>query len=216
MHSSLQLSVLRHLKLRLFIEYYNIVTLFLYTNFTKVCIILYLNTYQNFWDAGLLGLRIIMVKQGEALQQTKPVSIYTLYDSYAAMLLGYIHDVVKDQVVADEYLLKTFNTVAKKFNVINWHTTNNWAQLLRLAKIELAPFYDALKGCETPAPGSKDHSTTNKYLDKMTDEQRLVFCSVYYNKKNITQLSEELNKPGELIKTLLKEAFAIIRKSNER
>jgi uncharacterized protein YktB (UPF0637 family) len=152
-----------------------------------------------------------MVKQGEALLQTKPVSIYTLYDSYAAMLLGYIHEVVKDQVVAEEYLLKTFNTVAKKFNVINWHETNNWAQLLRLAKIELTPFHDALKGCETP----KDHIITNKYLDKMTDEQRLVFCSIYYSKKTTAQLSKEINKPGELIKSLLKEAFAIIKESNE-
>jgi hypothetical protein len=156
-----------------------------------------------------------MVKQGEALLQTKPVSIHTLYDSYAAMLLGYIHEVVRDQTVAEEYLLKTFNTVAKKFDVINWHETNNWPQLLRLAKIELTPFHDTLKGCETPATGGKDNIITNKYLDKMTAEQRLFFCSIYYSKKTTAQLSEEINKPGERIKTLLKEAFTIIRESNE-
>ncbi|MBC7401409.1 MAG: hypothetical protein H7289_15830 [Mucilaginibacter sp.] len=156
-----------------------------------------------------------MVKHGEALLQTKPVSIYTLYDSYSAMLLGYIHEVVKDQLVAEEYLLKTFNTVAKKFNDINWYESNNWAQLLRLAKIELTPIHDALRSCETPALVSKEHTITNRYLDKMTDEQRLVFCGIYYSKKTTAQLSKEINKPGEQIKTLLKEAFSIIRESNE-
>jgi uncharacterized protein YktB (UPF0637 family) len=153
-----------------------------------------------------------MVKQGEALLQTKPVSIYKLYDSYAAMLLGYIQEVVKDQLIAEEYLLKTFDTVAKKINDINWHESNNWAQLLRLAKIELTPFHDALKA---PSLVPVTNSIPNKYLDKMTDEQRFVFCSIYYSKKTTAQLSKEINKPGELIKTLLKEAFSIIRESNE-
>ncbi|MES2375336.1 MAG: sigma factor-like helix-turn-helix DNA-binding protein [Bacteroidota bacterium] len=156
-----------------------------------------------------------MGKQGEALLQTKPVSIYILYDNYAAMLLGYINEVVKDQVIAEEYLLKTFNTVAKKFNSINWNESNNWVHILRFAKAELVSFHEASKGYETPAIVSTSNSINNKYLDKMTDEQRHVFCRIYYDKKTTAELSKEINKPGELIKTLLKEAFNIIRESNE-
>lgn len=156
-----------------------------------------------------------MVKQGEALVQTKTVSIYTLYDNYAAMLLGYITEVVNDRALAEDYLLKTFNTVAEKFNDINWHESNNWALLLGIAKLELMPFNDALKGCKAPASSTAANNIQNKSLDKMTEEQKHVFCSVYYSKKTLAELSKETNKPEELLKTLLKEAFSIIRKSNE-
>lgn len=155
-----------------------------------------------------------MDKQVKALPQTKPASINTLYDNYAAMLLGYINEVVNDKVVAEEYLLKTFTTIAQNFNCINWSESNNWVQLLGFARAELIPFHDAIKSCEVPAVVSMN-STVYKYLDKMTEEQKHVFCSVYYNKKTIAELSKEINKAEELIKTLLKEAFCIIRRFNE-
>jgi hypothetical protein len=155
-----------------------------------------------------------MKKQGKALLQTKPPGIHILYDNYAAMLLGYINDVVKDKAVAEEYLLKTFNTIAQKFNCTNWNERNNWVQLLGFARAELIPFHDAVKGCEAPAVVGINDSTDHKYLDKMTADQKHVFCSIYYNKKTTAELSKEINKSEELIKTLLKEAFCIIRRLN--
>jgi len=156
-----------------------------------------------------------MVKQDQALLQTGPLSIYSLYDTYAGMLLGYIFEVVKDKKIAEDYLVKTFSSVAKKFNDINWDETNNWCQLQRFAKNELVAFHDALKGCETPAVPNIAAKLPNKYLDQMTDEQKLIFCNIYYSKKTTAQLAVEINKPEDLIKKLLKEAFAIIRRSNE-
>jgi DNA-directed RNA polymerase specialized sigma24 family protein len=156
-----------------------------------------------------------MKKQGKALLQTKPPGIHILYDNYAAMLLGYINEVVKDKAVAEEYLLKTFNTIAQKINCTNWSENNNWVQLLRFAREELIPFYDTVKGCEAPAVASINDNIAYKYFDKMTADQKHVFCSIYYSKKTTAELSAEINKSEDLIKTLLKEAFCIIRRLNE-
>ncbi|MGF7077779.1 sigma factor-like helix-turn-helix DNA-binding protein [Mucilaginibacter sp. UYCu711] len=155
-----------------------------------------------------------MRKQGKVLLQNKPPSIHILYDNYAAMLLGYINEVVKDKVVAEEYLLKTFNTIAQKNNCTNWSENNNWVQLLRFAREELIPFHDSVKGYKAPAVVNINNSIACKYLDKMTTAQKHVFCSIYYNKKTTAELSREINKSEELIKTLLKEAFCIIRRLN--
>jgi hypothetical protein len=155
-----------------------------------------------------------MVKPDDALVQTKPISIYSLYDAYAGMLLGYIFEVVKDRKVAEEYLVKIFSTVAEKFTEINWYETNNWCQLQRFAKNELTAFKEAVDGCETPVTGSQ-HSAPNKYLDQMTEEQKHIFCNFYYNKKTTAQLSQQLNRPEDLIRRSLKEAFAIIRRTND-
>jgi DNA-directed RNA polymerase specialized sigma24 family protein len=149
-----------------------------------------------------------MVKKDQAVLQTKPLSIYSLYDDYAAMLLGYIFEIVKDKKLAEDYLIKTFGSVAQKFNDINWGESNSWCLLQRIAKNELA----AQSGQTAETPG---FNLNNKYLSGMTDEQRLVFCSIYYSKKTTAQLAAEINKSEVLVKKLLKEAFTMIRKSNE-
>lgn len=156
-----------------------------------------------------------MEKQGNASPQPKLTSINTLYDDYAAMLLGYINEVVKDELVAEEYLLKTFNTISQKFNYTNWNERNNWVQLLGFARAELVPFYTILKSCETSTIANSNSNIAYKNLYNMTEEQKHVFCSIYYNKKTIAELSKEINKSEDLIKTLLKEAFCIIRSLNE-
>lgn len=154
-----------------------------------------------------------MVKIDKAVLQTQPLSVYNLYDDYGAMLLGYIFEVVKDKKVAEDYLVQTFSSVALKFNEINWSESNKWGLLQRIAKNELAKYNEAAADCD--AHTTAKNATPNKYLDKMTDEQKLVFCNVYYSKRTTAQLAAEINKPEELVKKLLKEAFAIIRKSNE-
>jgi hypothetical protein len=156
-----------------------------------------------------------MVKQDRAILQTKPLSIYSLYDAYAGMLLGYIFEVVKDQKVAEEYLVKTFSGIAENFNEVNWNGINVWCHLQRIAKNQLTAFYQAVEGCEVPT-GNTSAKLPNVYLDHMTEEQRMVFCNIYYSKKTTAQLAEEISKPEEQVKQLLKEAFATIRKLHGR
>lgn len=152
----------------------------------------------------------------QALSATKPISIRGLYEEHAGMLLGYLFEIVKDRKLAEEYLAKIFTDIARQFHEADWSGNNTWCRLQRLAKNELAQFNDTIQDCE-------DHTTSgflmqnshNKYLDQMTDEQKQLFCSVYYHRKTTVQLSKELNKPEDLIRKLLKEAFAIIRKSCE-
>src|SRR4051812_2104367 len=107
-----------------------------------------------------------MVKNDQAVLQTKPLSIYSLYDDYAAMLLGYIYEVVKDKKVAEDYLVKTFSSVAQKFNDINWGESNSWCQLQRIAKTELTAYKQAAQSCETAEAAI--NNLPNKYLNKMT------------------------------------------------
>jgi hypothetical protein len=154
-----------------------------------------------------------MVKQNETLLQTKATTIHGLYNVYAGMLMGYIFEIVKDKTLAEEYLVKTFGSVNKQFNEINW-SDNKWCLLQRFAKNELAEFNKALKDCDPPATITSPNSP-NKYLDKMTDEQKHIFCNFYYNKRTSAELSQELKKPEKQIRELLKEAFVIIKTSHD-
>jgi DNA-directed RNA polymerase specialized sigma24 family protein len=155
-----------------------------------------------------------MVKRDQALLQTKPLSIHSLYDAYAGMLLGYIFEVVKDKKTAEDYLVKTFSTIAAHFNDINWAETNKWCLLQRFAKSELTAFNEIVKSYKTTAEANYAGSLPNKYLNKMSDEQKFVFCNIYYSKKTTAQLANETNKSEETVKQSLKEAFAIIRTTN--
>jgi len=132
------------------------------------------------------------------------------------MLLGYIIEVVKDRKLAEEWLVKLFHELSLHFNEMNWDGSNNWCQLQRFAKLKLAEFNTTQKQAEANAPaGLVMHSGRNKYLDGLTDEQKVVFCSVYYQGKSTTAISIELNKPEDVIRKTLKEAFAIMRKGGE-
>lgn len=156
-----------------------------------------------------------MIKQDHTLLAAKPTSISTLYDGYADKLLGFIFEIVKDRKVAEEYLVKIFNEISSThFNKLDWDGTNTWCQLMRFAKNHLATFDTAVAGCKAPAAAiSTDHSP-NKYLEKMTDQQKLVFCSFYYHKKSTAQLSKELNTAEDVLRKALREAFTIIKASH--
>lgn len=151
------------------------------------------------------------MKQNQLILRSKRISIHNLYDAYAGMLLGYIFEVVKDRQIAEDYLVKTFSRVAENFNQTNWTEINAWSKLLHTAKNELAAFYKVAEAGETPVG-----TLPNLYLDRMTEEQKLIFCNIYYSKKTTTQIAKEVNKPEVEVKQSLKEAFAVIRRSNGR
>jgi DNA-directed RNA polymerase specialized sigma24 family protein len=157
-----------------------------------------------------------MDKQDQMLLAVKPVSIRSLYENYADMLLGYIFEIVKDRKLAEEYLVKIFTNISSSnFNKLDWEGTNTWCQLMRFAKNELLAFNNTVADCETDdVPAAVMYKSSNKYLDRMTDEQKHVFCSFYYHKKTTAELSKELNRSEDLIRISLKEAFTIIRSSH--
>lgn len=144
---------------------------------------------------------------------TGPIGIRNLYEEYAGMLLGYIFEVVKDRKVAEEYLIKVFEQVALNPGD-EADGANTWCRLLRIAKNQLAAFYNTVQDCEDGASSIAVTHSANKYLDKMTEMQKHIFCNFYYHKKTTLQLSEELNEPEDAIKRSLREAFTIIRASH--
>ncbi|GAA4086108.1 sigma factor-like helix-turn-helix DNA-binding protein [Mucilaginibacter panaciglaebae] len=156
-----------------------------------------------------------MAKQDQEILNTKPLSIRSIYDAYAGMLLGYIFEVVKDHKIAEHYLVKTFCRIAEKFNETDWGETNISCQLRRFAKNELVDFYKLAEDYEIPAH-NRSATLQNVYLNQMTDEQKLVFCNIYYGRITTAQLAAEIKKPEAEVKQLLKEAFAVIRRLHER
>lgn len=149
----------------------------------------------------------------QALIENKPESLRNLYDRHGGMLLGYIFGIVKDRKLAEEYLVQLFCDLSQHFNEIKWDGTSNWCLLQRFAKEKLSGFIHTARECEAPAGDDLiKHSHGNKYLEQLTDEQQLVFCDVYYHGKTIAAISIELNKTEDLIRKILKEAFAIIRR----
>jgi DNA-directed RNA polymerase specialized sigma24 family protein len=123
------------------------------------------------------------------------------------MLLGYFSEVVKDRQLAEQHLVNIFNTIPQHLNEINSNGTNTWCQLQRLAKKQLSGSFVT----NDNKLGNSVQQRKNKFLDRMTSEQQLVFCSIYYNGKTIQQLAKELNKTTDTIRITLREAFAIIK-----
>lgn len=123
------------------------------------------------------------------------------------MLLGYFSEVVKDSQLAEQHLVNIFNSIPQHLNEINSNGANTWCQLQRLAKKQLSGSF-VING-----NGASDNvqQRKNKFLDRMTNEQQLVFCDIYYNGKTIQQLAKELNKTDESIRIALREAFVIIK-----
>ncbi|RAJ32966.1 RNA polymerase sigma factor [Pedobacter cryoconitis] len=149
----------------------------------------------------------------------RQASIRSLYDKHASTLLGYIFEIVKNQKLAEDYLVKVFCDIAQHFNEIDWDDTNNWCQLKRLAQNKLNQLTDSgriasdLKDLELQ--GLVNPESQHQYTDHFTEEQHHIFYNVYYYGKSVEAISKELNKTEESIRKTLKEAFAIMRKSCE-
>ncbi|WCT11851.1 sigma factor-like helix-turn-helix DNA-binding protein [Mucilaginibacter jinjuensis] len=153
-----------------------------------------------------------MEPQRQIILKQAPYSLHDLYDRYAGMLLGYLSEAVKDRKLAEQHLVNIFNIIPQHLDELNTADTNTWCQLQRLAKKHLTGSSVKETGGHEVGNGIIIEKGRNKFLDQMSNEQQTVFCAVYYNHKTIMQLADELNKPEELIRKALREAFAIIRK----
>lgn len=147
--------------------------------------------------------------------ENKPESLESLYQRHGGMLLGYIFEVVQDRKLAEKYLVEMFCELSQQFDQMNWNGTNSWCQLQRFAKGWLMVIIGNTRYFEPRAVTGLMHSSCNKYLEQLNNEQRQVFCDVYYHGKMIPVISKELNKTEDSIRKTLKEAFAIMRKSGE-
>lgn len=129
------------------------------------------------------------------------------------MLLGYIQEVVKEQAIAEQYLIELFNELkASDIKEIMAAGTNTFLSLQQIARKKLSAFISTLEDCADQAEITiKKTITGNKFIDLMGHEQQLVFCGVHYHGKTITKLAAELNKPEDTIRQLLRESFTIIR-----
>ena len=143
-----------------------------------------------------------------------PTAIRALYDEYAGMLLGYIYEVVKDKDMAGQYLVTLFNELPQHLTDVLQPGANTYHRLQLVARKILAGFFENIPACEVN-PNTNSHlpARPNKFLERMNAEQQFVFCGIHYSGKSIAALAAELNKPEQVIKQLLQQAFAAIRRA---
>ena len=138
-------------------------------------------------------------------------SVRGLYESYSAMLLGYMLEVVKDRKLAEECMVQLFCDISQNFDARDWESGNSWCRLQRLAQRKLNTFTSAFSQCKPTTLGVTMSFAQNNYLKLLNDEQRQVFCAIYYHRKPVSEVSKELNITEDLTRKTLKEAFAIMR-----
>lgn len=158
-----------------------------------------------------MNLRI----QSTTTASNKIIPAKELYESYGAMLLGYISDVVNDQNIAGQYLVEVFKDLPNGLPVNQEKGLSIFVQLQMLARKKLEPFFETVRGCAMPDQ-SANGQNKNRYIGQMTPDQQTVFCGMHYHGKSVNILSLELNKSGEEIRKILKESFTIIRNNNGR
>ncbi|MBE9585252.1 sigma-70 family RNA polymerase sigma factor [Mucilaginibacter sp. JRF] len=144
--------------------------------------------------------------------QAKVQDVQFIYDRYAGMLLGYIYDVVKDRTLAEQYLNDTFTTVALLADELTKSEENIYRKLQLIARGKLSSYFNTMQQCDI---SETVKHRPNKYLNSMSERQLQVFCGVHYHGKKINTIAAEMNEPEDVVKKLLKEAFLIIRKSND-
>jgi acetylornithine/succinyldiaminopimelate/putrescine aminotransferase len=140
-------------------------------------------------------------------------SKHSLYHNYGAMLLGYIQEAVKEQAIAEQYLVELFSELkASDIMDIMSNGANQFLRLQHIARKKLSSFFSNMESCtDQDELTLKKAINGNKFIDMMRHEQKLVFCGVHYHGKTIAKLAAELNKPEDAIRQLLRESFTIIR-----
>lgn len=135
-----------------------------------------------------------------------------LYNSYAAMLLGYIFKVVKNQPVAEQYLVLVFNDVPDELDELYKPGVNAFCHLQLMARKKLTSFFESTNEGTNEETSQKDpFISKNRFLNLMNQEQQLVFCGAHWQGKTTAKLAAELNRPDDEIRKILKECFTIIR-----
>ena len=141
----------------------------------------------------------------------KPADLKTLYNTYADRLLGYILPIVNNRELAEDCVVKVFTNISSAKKVLPANAYNNiWTWLITLANNEVEQLGEAANECKSVGSNTT-YIQSHKYLNRMNEAQRLIFCEVYYHRKTTEALAKELNLPEPELRLRLKEAFMIIR-----
>ncbi|TDO24429.1 RNA polymerase sigma factor [Pedobacter duraquae] len=147
------------------------------------------------------------------LIQTKQERLRGIYTRHSSKLFGYIYEVVKDHKIAEDYLVKIFQDIAMQPDDRNLEAAENWMFLQRFAKNRLAVFVSSIQTCDPIDQASLKQFSGNRYLEILNEEQKRIFCDVYYHGRTIHEIAVELNQSEDLTRKILKESFAIMRRS---
>ncbi len=145
------------------------------------------------------------------LSQSQAAVIRNLYDNYAATLLGYIFEVVQNQLVAEQYLTAVFNDVPNELEEFSKKGTSALCRLQIMARKKLVRFFEALENDIDKRAWENLPWTNNRYIALMPPFHQQVFCGIHYQCKSAGNMAIELNKTEEEIRKILKECFTIIR-----
>lgn len=153
-----------------------------------------------------------------SMAQSKSVAVRNLYNSYAAKLLGYIHEVVQDKQVAEQYLQAVFNDVPNEIEELSKTGVNTLCRLQVMARQKLVDFIETIDDKTDRQAWQNMSWVNNKHIALMTPLQQQVFLGIYYQCKTTSNIAKELNNSEEQIRKTLKECFTIIRNegNNER
>ncbi|WP_183557120.1 sigma-70 family RNA polymerase sigma factor [Mucilaginibacter sp. SP1R1] len=155
------------------------------------------------------------LKSPGGIDQSRLLLVQNLYEQYAAMLLGYIFEVVKNRTVAEQYLTAVFKEVPSQIDEFLKKDVSPFCLLQIMTRRQLTDFFRSQDTNYDQQPKSDKVSTVeNKFIRQMSPEQQLVFSGAYWQGKTITRLATELNKPEEAIRKILKDCFTIIRSIN--
>lgn len=138
-------------------------------------------------------------------------AVRAIYDEYAGLLLGYINEVVKNETLAGQYLISVFDELPRHLPDLLKPGTNTYLQLVLLARKSLAGFFETIPACKPDDKKFYTPAKPNRFLNRMSNEERFIFCSVHFNGKSVSTLATELNQSEQEIKKILQRAFAAIR-----
>lgn len=125
--------------------------------------------------------------------------------------MGYIYEVVKDQQLAEQYLVQVFNQLPEQLDTADT-SIRLYLRLQLIARKLLAAYFENGSNHIPSTATTYLPFRQNKYLDNMNNEQQHVFCKLHYCGKSISQLAAELQRPESDIKQILKEAFDGMRR----
>lgn len=178
---------------------------------------IYIYDRQDQWgyDSVNTGTKNLSMKQdytkSDLFTQTQPASVQALYQQYADKLLGYVLATLRSRPLAEDIIVKVFTKIfSNNGEQPAYGYTNTWSWLTALVVDEMNKLSSATDECRAVSDDN-NYIQSNKYLSKMSDVQRLVFCGAYYHRKSITLLAKESGLPENDLRIALKQAFKIVR-----
>lgn len=156
------------------------------------------------------------MQRPETINQDHLIQVRQLYQQYGAALFGYLIEVFKDRVVAEQCLVDFFKDLPNELEELSKPGVNVFRHL-QVALRKKAALYARSVRVIVATGAAPDDVTDgkNKFTAPMNNDERLVFCGIYRHGKTIADLAAELGKSEDTIRRILKECFTSIRNSGQ-